>query len=247
MSVVGISGYQIMITHLLNLLMPHKNFKSYCLLFLICCLMISCVTRPQQKSNKIAPEELREDFDTLTRHIEKDVPDPFYSSSKTAYDSVKREVMAALNGSMTAMQFYRTVYPLIQILNDAHFAFIPGENSSKESANHPRLFFPFKVAIRNDQLFVLDNYSTDTAIEKGDEIISINRDPVRNIIEKMRSCNFKDSSGENFFERQYGDYFYEFLFRLWDYKDQFTITFSDKRTTTVRGVIGNQNCTEIGI
>ena len=110
-----------------------------------------------------------EDFDSLTEHIEKKVPHPFYASSQSAYDSVKNAVLKKLNSNMSVIQFYRTVYPLIQILNDAHFSIYLNDNSNKSADSV--LYFPFKVLIDSNRLFIRKNLSHETTIPQGADFL----------------------------------------------------------------------------
>ncbi len=184
----------------------------------------------------MSAKELQNDLSIITRHIEKDVPDPFYACPKSAYDSVKKKVYAELKDSMTSIQFYRTVYPLIQILNNSSFTIKPNEKILNLFKKDSLLFFPFKVLIQGNRLFVLSNLSSDKTIQKGNEIIAINGLSIKTIINKLRSCNFKSRGQEGFFERRYESSFYKWLYLIWGYNGRFSIKVLNHKETTVEGV-----------
>lgn len=175
-----------------------KNIP-YLVLLLSTIITTSCDSTIRRKENNILTlSKVEADFKALTRHIERDVPYPYYSCPKKSYDSVKRIVAATLHDSMSVVEEYKIFYPLVQILNDAHFSIhLPPDHGELDSG----LYFPLTIILKNNRLFVDKNLSTNANIESGDEIISINRMPVKNIIKKVRSCNFKSENEENFFEQ----------------------------------------------
>lgn len=173
------------------------KFKLFFLLITL--LNTSCgSTLRQNKDVILSLSQVNEDFKALTLHIAKDVPHPFYTCPKNKYDSVKKIVANKLHDSMSVSELFRTIYPLVQILNDAHFSIHLPDNFKEPDGT---LYFPFKIILKNNQLFVFKNLSSNTAIKSGDEIIFINGIPVKTIIEKIRSCNFKSMNEENFFEQ----------------------------------------------
>lgn len=197
---------------------------------------LSSSCRSRDDNGKLSPKQLQEDFYVITSHIEKEVPNPYYSCPKARYDALKSEIYAQLEDSMTSIQFYRTVYPLIRTLNDAHFSIKPSDAVLQQSEADSLLFFPFKVQILGDQLFVIENCSADSTAMPGEEIITINGQPVKNMIERLRSCPAENPGEEKFFEGYYSPAFYWWLFILWGYQGHFSLQFRDKRRITVRGV-----------
>ena len=98
--------------------------NKFTLFFLLITLLnTSCgSTLQQNKDGILSLSQVNKDFKALTIHIEKDVPHPYYACPKNNYDSVKRIVMSKLHDSMSVFELYKTIYPLVQILNDAHFS-----------------------------------------------------------------------------------------------------------------------------
>jgi hypothetical protein len=214
-----------------NVITKKQGLFLGCVFFLS--FNISCSSNAYQDKNKVLSlEEVNQDFKVLTKDIEKDVPHPYYACSPKAYDSVKNMVANSLHDSMSVLELYRAIYPLVQILNDAHFSIHLPDNFEETDI----LYFPFKVCITNNQLFVKENLSDNKTIKKGDEIISINNVPVKSIIDKIRSCNFKSRSEEDFFERWNEDNFYYKLNSLFGFNYKFSITTRDAKLITVSGI-----------
>ena len=118
-------------------------------LLLITIFNASCGSSLQNKHDILSLSQVNEDFKALTMHIEKDVPHPYYTCPKNSYDSVKRIVMKKLHDSMSVFELYRTIYPLVQILNDSHFSILLPKISNEPDTT---LYFPFKVILKNNQL-----------------------------------------------------------------------------------------------
>ena len=199
----------------------------------IAILCISCKSAIQQNGNGILSlSQVNEDFKSLTDHIEKDVPHPYYSCPQETYDSVKRIVAGRLKDSMSVSDVYKAFYPLVQILNDAHFSIHLSDNYKYPDGT---LYFPFKVIINKNQLFIDENLSSNTTIKSGEEIISINDIPVKNIIERIRSRNFKIENEENLFERLEGVFSFR-LNSLFGSRTKFSIQTKDQKIVDLPGV-----------
>jgi C-terminal processing protease CtpA/Prc len=209
--------------------------KIYCLhLLFIVIIFISCKSAlPQNENDILSLSQVNEDFKALTDHIEKDVPHPYYSCPKETYDSVKRIVAATLKDSMSVSDVYRAFYPLVQVLNDAHFSIHLSHNYKDPVGT---LYFPIEVIINNNQLFVDKNLSSNTAIKRGDEIISINDMPVKKIIEKIRSGDIKMENEENFFERWNEDVFSFRLNSLFGSRTKFSIQTKEQKIVDLVGI-----------
>lgn len=189
-------------------------------------------TLHRNENNILTLSQVEKDFKALTGHIERDVPYPYYSCPKKSYDSVKRIIAATLHDSMSVSEIYKTFYPLVQILNDAHFSIhLPVNYEEPDNI----LYFPLRIILKNNRLYVRKNLSNNTNIESGDEIISINRMPVKSIIEKLRSCNFKSANEENFFENWNEDVFSSRVNTLFGFNTKFSIQ-TKKGTFNLKGV-----------
>lgn len=200
---------------------------------LITLLNTSCgSTLQQNKDGILSLSQVNEDFKALTMHIEKDVPHPYYTCPKNSYDSVKRIVMNKLRDSMSVFELYRIIYPLVQILNDSHFSILLPKSSNEPDTT---LYFPFKVILKNNQLVVFKNLSSNTAIKCGDEIISIDGVLVKSIIEKIRSCKFKSMNEENFFEQTIFFTFPPRLYAVFGFNTNFSVQ-TEKGTFNLTGV-----------
>lgn len=201
----------------------------FCSIFLTSCAQSSNRNKVKKYFSK---KEIEQDFNELTNTIETKIPSPFYNCLKGKYDSVKQHIQTNIPDSASLSNLYKLFYPLVQVLNDAHFSLYLPDNYFANTTK----YFPFKIIIIGDKIFVKENLSNEKNIQKGNEIISINSIPVEKIIATIRSCDFKSPSEELFFEEWNEDVFYKRLFVLFNLSDTFNITLSNGNRLKVNGI-----------
>ncbi len=91
-------------------------------------------------------------------------------------DSIKETI----HSPMSALGFFRIMQPIISI--DGHTSLSYREEIYPET-DHP--FFPFKIIIYNNMMYVKENYTDNKAIIKGSIIETINEVPANTIIKNL--------------------------------------------------------------
>lgn len=165
----------------------------------------------------------------LLDKIEKGVPFPFTNCKQEVYDSIKTVIEQRIQDNMPVNELYNLFYPLIQSLQDAHFAIYPDNNPDTV------LYFPYKVIIQQDKIYVNESLTETPLITSGDEIIAINNIPVGAVIKKIQGVCPGNQAQELFFERRTEKVFHNRLFYLLGMQDSFAIT-TRKANITVKGV-----------
>lgn len=199
--------------------------------------MLSCMGNSPQKVNPVLSlDEVREDFSQLTEKIEMEVPNAFYYYDRSDYELVKQRVYDQLKEGMTTEALFKVFYPLVQCLNDAHFAIhLPEEimNSSKIS------YFPIKVIIHNDRLYALEDLSAESQIKKGEEILFINHISSKEILERLKGTNYQSQRDQLFFEYRNEAVFHRRLYALFGFTGSFEVKTID-HSYAVKGVDAEQ-------
>lgn len=207
--------------------------KIYYTIILFVFFISSCGQKENNDRLKhLSKEEIEKDFDQLTKIIETNVPTPFYSSSKSVYDSLKKAISIDIPNYSSVKEVYKLFYPLVQTLNDAHFSIHLPDDFFSDSSK----YFPLKVIIQGNKLFIKENLSVDKRIQNGDEIVKINSVSVKNIIDTIRSCNFKSASEELFFEKWNEDFFYKRLAALFNTNSPFDIEMVSGQHFKISGI-----------
>nr|WP_294794805.1 S41 family peptidase [uncultured Mucilaginibacter sp.] len=212
-------------------------------LFIFSCNRPSTIT----PDDKIPVDLIKADFRQVTSAIEQQTPNPFYMCGKAAYDSIKIKIYKSLDKPLSPIQFYQKLSPLIALLEDEHFQLFIGTGTLKQlEADNPTLYFPFSVFVDGNKMYTNKNFSSDTLIRKGTEILTINNIPVKTIVEKVRNDANLAANHENYFERRLEDHFYRSLLMDVGLRNSFTVTFRNK-TVKLKGVsakVINQSNTE---
>lgn len=171
-------------------------------------------------------KQIREDFSELTEKIESGVPNAFYYCSKSDYHLIKNSVYNQLEDNMTVQEFFRVLYPLVQFLNDAHFSIHLPDNITEDKNVS---YFPVKVIISENRLYTQEDLSSVKQIEKGEEILSINKKSSQEIISKIRGgVNYKNKNDQIFFEYRNEVVFHRRLYSLFEFTGTFEIETTNK-------------------
>ena len=150
-------------------------------------------------------EQIREDMASLKSEIEKFHPDPYkyitQEKFKRLYDSLSQRVA----GRYSLRDAYFVFLPMVQALSCGHTHMSPDHRllSRNNSFTERPKYFPFSVRYINNQLLVSRNYSADRKITRGTEILEIDGQPVKKILEHLENISYYNGDGINPNARKY--------------------------------------------
>jgi C-terminal processing protease CtpA/Prc len=156
--------------------------------FLITLLLLAgyCFGQTEIESKEFNPEVLKQDVDYLFLKLESIHPSLYHYISKSKVDSARLFLERQLNQPMSRLEFAQKVIPVVSILKDGHTSLtFPQEERTTYLKNGGKVF-PFDVLIRDNKLFVTNNYSNDSTIQKFTEILSINGIPTHELLNQLR-------------------------------------------------------------
>jgi hypothetical protein len=185
-------------------------------------------------SNKIPPNKLREDVDFLYKQIITINPDPFINCSRYEIDSLNKSIKGSIKDSMTAMQYYRLVRPLISAFNDGHLSIFPDKDFAKFKEYGGKLF-PFEVVIDNGRIFIKGNSQKNNIALRGSQIISINNVSDDKLIKTLLAFFSGDSYPYKL--KTVEENFAIGLWRAFGFKDSFQLVLGNGKKLIVQGVI----------
>jgi len=93
----------------------------------------------------------------------------------------------SIDDSMTRLDFYRMLAPIISQINDEHTTVLLPRHELEEYENAMGKFFPLDVVFVNGKLIVKANLSASDAIRPGMEIVSINGVPAEDLRDTLMS------------------------------------------------------------
>jgi hypothetical protein len=143
---------------------------------------------------KYAVSQLKEDFTLLRTALEEAHAGLYFYTPKEEMDSLFDHLFAGLNSPLTELEFYGYLAPLIAQINDGHTGMMFSQNYNAYIQNQPVLM-PFKLLFIDGKAYLFRNYSEDEDIELGGEVVSINGNPMSEILEKMLAV--QPSDGHN--------------------------------------------------
>jgi len=205
--------------------------KALCIL-LFSFLLISVISAQK----KLSQEQLTADADTLYAQMYDIHPNLFAIYPQSEFEKGLKEAKAQFRDSMTVVNFYRLITPLVVKLEDGHtFIRMPSQLLDKEK----KIAFPLTVDInkKNYTTIIKDDYSGSGHIfPPQSRILSINGRDIKEILDRFLMY----ASGENNlfkFERvQEGFHLLPYLI----YSDSaFTVTYqtgSKKKTISLAGI-----------
>ncbi len=172
---------------------------------------------------------MRFDLNELFHRIETTHPNPYSKRSKAEVDTDRQKIYAELDQSLTMIDFYKKVAPLVNSLGDSHTnVALPDDVTSVVTQSE--LFLPLTVQMQGEQAYVTANYSDNADVEAGVELLEINNIPIDVIYSKAKSY---DPLGSEIFPPQ----FWLIFGSLQDYSLKVLLPGqSAEKTFTVRGM-----------
>lgn len=143
-------------------------------------LMLSgfCLAQPVQRT-KFSAQEVKEDFAYLYKTLEQTHYNLYINTSRKVFEEEYRRTYNSITDSMTLLEMTRRFQSFTALSQLAHCNIRFPFGLYFDTSNQSRAFvFPFTVSIQHKRLFVTGNYTADSAVRIGDEILSIDGVPV---------------------------------------------------------------------
>jgi len=139
-----------------------------------------------QELKEFNKRDLIEDFDILTNALEEAHTGLFWYTSKSDYTGLKKEIINKINESesLTELQFYNIIAPIIDITNEDHCDISLSEKTSSMLYEKGKCF-PFLVKFIDNKPFLYNSNKQDENNINGYELLEINGVKIDSIIEKI--------------------------------------------------------------
>jgi C-terminal processing protease CtpA/Prc len=174
--------------------LKHKSI----VLFLLCLFFAYSNFSIAQKvvyniDKKYSPEQLKQDLDVLEKRLKHFHPDPYHYITKDSLHLYVEKMKNQITDSLNEFQFRFYVRQIIAKIGCGHTAAVPSKQYTKNINALNRPMFPANLWILDsNKLFVKQYVLKDKKLQKGDEILSINGNKPKDIIEKMYSTFSSD-------------------------------------------------------
>lgn len=137
--------------------------------------------------------ELREDFTFLYRTLQETTYDFFQHTEKDDFDKQYARSLNAISEPMTFLQAHRLFQSFVALAYFSHCKIEFPDNTFRHWYRSGGLFIPFEITFDDGKSLVAANYSENSAIAPGDEILAINNRPIDEILRDF----YAYISGEN--------------------------------------------------
>jgi C-terminal processing protease CtpA/Prc len=184
-------------------------------------LLGSCasVNKYNKKLDALRSEkQLKHDVDYIYKKLQKLHPNLYWYISKKdldfKFDSLKRTI----NTPMTSADFYFKLSPVIASIKQGHMRLFPPTKklkikeqfSIRNYGTSPLSRFDFEGF--NNKTYIVKNYSDDTSIKAGTEVISVNNVKPQELISKFSNTFTSDGFNKTFIERKLNKNFPTYFF-----------------------------------
>jgi hypothetical protein len=124
--------------------------------------------------------QLKSDFEVIKFILEKAHPSLYWYTSKNTWQKKTDSTFSLLNRSMTEREFYQIIAPWIASIHCGHTTITPSTFYQNQGKRLPLDFY-----FRDEKAYIFHNYTQQTEIKQGAEILSINGRPMFEILRKM--------------------------------------------------------------
>lgn len=168
--------------------------KIFIIMFLAVIFSLHCFA---QNQIKFSAQSVKEDLEYLYETLDKSHYDLYRNTPKDIFDNEFDGISNSIEDSLTLLQVDRLFHRFVALAKDGHTTLPnPPISSYLSYLQNGGTLFPLNIYFQNQQVFVLDNYSSDSSIIPGDEIISINGKSINECLKKIYNylCGDNDYS-----------------------------------------------------
>ncbi|PLK45710.1 hypothetical protein C0V77_06195 [Emticicia sp. TH156] len=176
-------------------------------------------------------EEVREDMATLKRKFEKLHPGMYYYQSKDAYNQLYDSLYNSISKPLSYLEAYQIIGQLVTAVEDGH----TNLRFDKKRFNAKKVkYVPFYLRKIQDKYYISINGSQDSTVIRGSEVISINNEPIRLLINKLKMMVSADRNNPEAKEYYATHFFPGYYLRQYGEKDSVSITYRLPFDTGIR-------------
>lgn len=199
---------------------------------------VFCQMPTVAKEKQFTVPQLQQDFKAFRHKFESTLANLYLYTPKPQLDSIFDAYYYSIT-PMTEREFYNFITPLLSVIKDGHSLVLPAAETTAAHARNS-LYFPFQVYWHNGHLYTIRNYSADTSIVDGTEIVSINNERAEDIIAFLSSRQVRDGENQTYPLWIINRYFRGYYGISFGYPEQYTLLLkladSTNKTVKVSGV-----------
>ncbi len=156
-----------------------KSLLKLRLLF-VCLIQIGCLFAQKKNVTAFDPQkkftvhQLQSDLNLLKLALEKTHPGLYTYNTKEQFEHRFDSIYKSIDKERTELQFFSPVSSLLASIGCGHTVGFLSKDYKKEIGEKTCRYFPFKVKVLGNRIYIFDNQSTDTTVAPGWEILELN-------------------------------------------------------------------------
>lgn len=195
-----------------------------------------CQSKSYDPAHLYSVSELQTDFKFLQATLEKTHPNLYLYTPKEKLNLFFDSLYKCIVKPLSELGFYNLVTLINSKVKDGHTMLLPGEEAGNYF-NENAKFFPFYIAILNNRLYVNMNCSADTLIKEGAEIVNINGNNTKDILNYLLTRQIRDGNNQTYPVWILTTYFKEYLSFSFGHPNTFSITYKTNKADTLTKTI----------
>ena len=198
-------------------------------------LTVFCINVFSQKPSfdlqkKFPVSAILQDIDYTEKYLTKFHPDPYKYISKDSLHAFVLSIKSKIDTPLTEMQARFYIKQIVAKIGCGHTDAGASKRYTKAIKKISRAALPLNVfVVDSTRLFILNNLSKDSSIRPGDEIVSINNQPPKNILKTIYSVYTTDGYNETYKKQgikyEWFKYFYSFCY---GYHQDYNVKIKDR-------------------
>jgi Peptidase family S41 len=180
-------------------------------------------------------EELQEDFEKFKNKLLHNHPGLAEYSIRSRFDQFAADASSQITSPLNSRDFYYLISTVAEKANCGHTRlYMP--DAYWENMNAKQKFFPLKLYYSDSSAFVIKNYSNNTTITPGCEVISINSIPMTEIISNYISAFGSDGFNQTYKYYKMNEKRYGLFPAYTEYPDSYTLDLKSATEDTTASV-----------
>jgi hypothetical protein len=205
-----------------------KNLRNSARLLLL--LLSPLFVLAQNKKTIFTAEEIKQDMVFLKHRFEKIHPGMYYYISKEDYNKIYDSLYNTVNQPLSYLEAYRVLLPLVTNVKDGHTNL--RFNKKRFDAKKTK-YVPFYLRKINNKYYLSLNYSRDSTIVRGSEVLAFNNEPIDKLITKLKVFVSSDNGNEHVKDYYTSGIFSSYYLRQYGELDSIKITYRLPNNDTV--------------
>lgn len=215
-----------------------KSVHFFILTLLAGCF-ISCNVASQEQTtqDRLTVQQLKEDLQIMRSRLEGLHPGLYEYTPKKQMNAYFDSLFAAIKQPMSELEFLRFIKPFLIKIKDGHTNIYPSERAVEASQKQHK-FIPFGVRCLGKRVFLVEQFTKQLKISPGSEILAINRQPIKDILDAfLYKYSTRDGYNETFprylINRVFGSAYYWYIGQSDKFEIKYKTPEGQVNTTTV--------------